>query len=158
MSFFASSERLTFYPVSVSLVKKQVNRTNRNSPLGLGCNWFLDHSVTVKFPPGFEILKKVETGGGGKQLGVLESAVLECKKREVNTPELTAALDLLEPHIQPAWLIPQFRRNLGTSRRSAASVSRYLSGDPRLSQRTCRQKDGCPSAEVSRDSRHGREG
>ena len=45
-------------------------------------------------------------------LAILESAVLECKKREVNTPELTAALDLLEPHVQPAWLIPQFRHNL----------------------------------------------
>ena len=45
-------------------------------------------------------------------LAILESAGLECKKREVNTPELTAALDLLEPHIQPAWLIPQFRHNL----------------------------------------------
>jgi hypothetical protein len=40
--------------------------------LGWACNWFLDHSVTVKFPPGFEILKEVERGGGGKQLGVLE--------------------------------------------------------------------------------------
>jgi len=31
---------------------------------------------------------------------------------EVDTPELRAALDFLEPHIQPAWLIPQFRHNL----------------------------------------------
>jgi hypothetical protein len=37
---------------------------------------------------------------------------LECKKREVDTAELRAALDLLKPHIQPAWLIPQFRHNL----------------------------------------------
>src|SRR5262249_29400938 len=41
---------------------------------------------------------------------------LECKKREVDTPELRAALDLLEPHIQPAWLIPQFRHNLDGER------------------------------------------
>ena len=30
----------------------------------------------------------------------------------MDTPELRAALDFLEPHIQPAWLIPQFRHNL----------------------------------------------
>ena len=45
-------------------------------------------------------------------LAILEAAVLECKKREVDTLELRSALDLLEPHIQPAWLIPQFRHNL----------------------------------------------
>ena len=45
-------------------------------------------------------------------LAILEAATLECKKREVDTPELRAALDFLEPHIQPAWLVPQFRHNL----------------------------------------------
>ena len=45
-------------------------------------------------------------------LAILEAATLECKKREVNTPELRAALDFLQPHIQPAWLVPQFRHNL----------------------------------------------
>ena len=45
-------------------------------------------------------------------LAILEAATLECKKREVDTPELRAALDFLEPHIQPAWPIPQFRHNL----------------------------------------------
>jgi hypothetical protein len=45
-------------------------------------------------------------------LAILEAATLECKKREVGAPELRAALDFLEPHIQPAWLIPQFRHNL----------------------------------------------
>src|SRR5262245_48299745 len=45
-------------------------------------------------------------------LAILEAAILECKKREVDTAELRAALDLLEPHIQPSWLIPQFRHNL----------------------------------------------
>src|SRR5262252_9980103 len=49
-------------------------------------------------------------------LVILEAAVLECKKREVDTPELRAALDFLEPHIQPAWLIPQFRHNLDGER------------------------------------------
>src|SRR5262245_20409233 len=45
-------------------------------------------------------------------LAILEAATLECKKREVDTPELRAALDFLEPHVQPAWLIPQVRHNL----------------------------------------------
>jgi hypothetical protein len=42
-------------------------------------------------------------------LTILESAVLECKKRTVDTPEIRHALDLLEPQIQPERLIPQFR-------------------------------------------------
>jgi hypothetical protein len=44
-------------------------------------------------------------------LAILESATLECKRRDINTPEVRAALDLLEPHIQPEWLIPQFRHH-----------------------------------------------
>jgi hypothetical protein len=38
--------------------------------------------------------------------------VLQCKKRDVDTPEVTDALNLLEPYIRPKWLIPQFRHNL----------------------------------------------
>ena len=49
-------------------------------------------------------------------LAILEAATSECKKREVDTPKLRAALDSLEPHIQPAWLIPQFRHNLDGER------------------------------------------
>ena len=45
-------------------------------------------------------------------LAVLESATLECRKRDINTPEVTQALNLLEPHIQPPWLIAQFRYQL----------------------------------------------
>jgi hypothetical protein len=45
-------------------------------------------------------------------LAILEAAVLESKKRDIDTPEARAALDLLEPYIRPAWLIPQFRHNL----------------------------------------------
>ncbi len=32
-------------------------------------------------------------------LATLESAVLDCKKTNVNTPEVREALDLLEPYI-----------------------------------------------------------
>jgi hypothetical protein len=44
-------------------------------------------------------------------LAILEAAVLECKKRDVNTPEVNQTLDLLEPYIRPTWLIPQFRHH-----------------------------------------------
>jgi hypothetical protein len=42
-------------------------------------------------------------------LAILEAGVLECKKRNVDTPEMREALNFLEPHIYPKWLIPQYR-------------------------------------------------
>ena len=45
-------------------------------------------------------------------LAILEAAVLECKKRDINTPEVKNALDLLERYIWPKWLIPQFRHHV----------------------------------------------
>lgn len=42
-------------------------------------------------------------------LAILEAAVLECKKRDVDTPEVRVALGFLEPLIRPQWLIPQYR-------------------------------------------------
>ena len=42
-------------------------------------------------------------------LATLEAATLECKQRDIDTPKVREALTLLEPHIQPEWLIPQFR-------------------------------------------------
>jgi len=44
-------------------------------------------------------------------LATLESAVLDCKKRNVNAPEVKAALDLLEPCNWPKWVVPQFRHH-----------------------------------------------
>ena len=49
-------------------------------------------------------------------LAILEAAVLESKKRDINTPEVREALDLLEPHIWPKWLVPQFRHHALTER------------------------------------------
>ena len=37
---------------------------------------------------------------------------VECKKRDINTPEVKNALDLLERYIYPKWLIPQFRHHV----------------------------------------------
>ena len=45
-------------------------------------------------------------------LAILESATLECKQRDVNTPEVSEAMNLLESYIWPKWLILQFRHNL----------------------------------------------
>ena len=45
-------------------------------------------------------------------LAILEAAVLECKKRDINTPEVKNALNLLERYIYPKWLIPQFRHSV----------------------------------------------
>jgi len=45
-------------------------------------------------------------------LAILESAVLECKQRSIDTPEVMEALDLLAPHIQRQWVILQFRSHL----------------------------------------------
>jgi hypothetical protein len=41
-------------------------------------------------------------------VATLEAATLECKKRDINTPEVREALDSLERYIWPRWLIPQF--------------------------------------------------
>jgi hypothetical protein len=44
-------------------------------------------------------------------LAIIEVAVLECKKRNINTSEVWHALDLLEPCIRPEWVMSQFRFN-----------------------------------------------
>ena len=44
-------------------------------------------------------------------LAILEAAVLECKKRDINTPEVRSAQDLLEPYVRPQWVISQFRHH-----------------------------------------------
>ncbi len=42
-------------------------------------------------------------------LAILEAATLECKQRDIYTPEVREALDFLHSHIGREWLIPQFR-------------------------------------------------
>jgi len=62
-------------------------------------------------------------------LTILESAVLECKKRSVDTPEIRDVLDLLEPQIQPEWLIPQFRFIYGRVLESLWRSSHKITSD-----------------------------
>jgi hypothetical protein len=63
-------------------------------------------------------------------LAILEAGVLECKKRSVDTPEVREALNFLEPHIRPKWLVPQYRhaldehRNLDCDREGQQQVRR----------------------------------
>jgi hypothetical protein len=45
-------------------------------------------------------------------LAILENAVLECKKRNANTPEATEALDLLAPYVRPKLVVAQFRHHI----------------------------------------------
>jgi hypothetical protein len=47
-----------------------------------------------------------------KALPILEAAVLECKKRNINTLEVRDALNFLEPHTKPPWLILHYRNAL----------------------------------------------
>ena len=42
-------------------------------------------------------------------LATLEAATLECKQRDIYTPEVKEALDFLQSHTRLEWLIPQFR-------------------------------------------------
>jgi len=45
-------------------------------------------------------------------LAILEAATRQCKQRHIDTGEVTEALDFLEAHIRPAWLVPQYRHAL----------------------------------------------
>jgi hypothetical protein len=49
-------------------------------------------------------------------IAILESAVLECKRRNVNTPEATEALDLLAPYVRPKLMVAQFRHHIARER------------------------------------------
>ena len=42
-------------------------------------------------------------------LAILETATLECKQRDIYTPEVKEALDFLQSQSRPEWLIPHFR-------------------------------------------------
>ena len=42
-------------------------------------------------------------------LAILEATTLECKQKDIYTPEVREALDFLQPRIRAEWSIPQFR-------------------------------------------------
>ena len=90
-------------------------------------------------------------------LAILEAAVLECKKRNVNTPEVSAALHLLEPYIWPTWVIPQFRYHIQNERETLENRERqqqvlratFPGIYPRWGSGAYPRANGCSSAEVS---------
>lgn len=45
-------------------------------------------------------------------LELLEVATAECKERDIDTPEIRQALDILERHCRPKWRVHGFRENL----------------------------------------------
>jgi hypothetical protein len=49
-------------------------------------------------------------------LAIIEAAVVECKKRNVNTPETTEALALLAPYVRPKLVVAQLRHHISRER------------------------------------------
>jgi hypothetical protein len=45
-------------------------------------------------------------------LKILEAATLDCKIRDINTPEVRTALEVLQPYCRPTWRITGFRDHL----------------------------------------------
>ena len=45
-------------------------------------------------------------------LKILETAVVECFDRSIETAEVREALDVLEPYVFPDFLVPRFRMHL----------------------------------------------
>jgi hypothetical protein len=74
-------------------------------------------------------------------LAILESVVLECKKRNVNTPEATQALDFLATYVRPKLVVAQFRYHLqseendGADREGQQQVLRAIFAEIRNSVR-----------------------
>jgi hypothetical protein len=47
-----------------------------------------------------------------KALAILETAVMDCKTRDINTLDVRDALNFLEPHTRPPSLVMKFRAHL----------------------------------------------
>ena len=45
-------------------------------------------------------------------LKILEDATLDCKIRDINTPEVRTALEVLQPYCRPTWRITGFHDHL----------------------------------------------
>jgi hypothetical protein len=99
----------------------------------------------------------------------LEAATVDCKTRDIDTPEVREALDVLAPYCQPEWKITGFREHLkpveefGPSREGQQqnlrvyfagihdSVRKLLSGQiGKFNYRYKRTKDAAVKAELDR--------
>ena len=68
-------------------------------------------------------------------LRTLETAVIESKRRAVDTPEVREALDLLEPYCDTGMASRRLSRALEASRGNSAQAARAAAKPPRLLQR-----------------------
>ena len=59
-------------------------------------------------------------------LAILQAAIVECKQRDIYTPELEAALDFLQPRIRVNWLIPQFRYHAQLNDKNEVDVDKEV--------------------------------
>jgi len=50
-------------------------------------------------------------------LKILEDATLDSKKRDIDTPEVREALDMLDPYCDPKWRVAGFRSSLQPHKR-----------------------------------------
>jgi hypothetical protein len=57
-------------------------------------------------------------------LVILEDAILECKQRDIYTPEVSEALIFLQPRIRAEWLIPQFRYHAQLNEKNEVDVDK----------------------------------
>jgi hypothetical protein len=55
-------------------------------------------------------------------LRILEAATVACKVRNIETPEVREALDLLEPYLRPTWYVEEFRNHLAPPREFGPSL------------------------------------
>jgi hypothetical protein len=102
-------------------------------------------------------------------LKILETATIDCKTRDIDTPEVREAFHMLEPYCRPEWRIAGFREHLkpveefGPSREGQQqnlrvyfggihkSVRKLLSGQiGKLNYRYRKTKDSAVKAEIDR--------
>ena len=61
---------------------------------------------------------------------ILEIATVDCRNKDVNTPAVNQALNVVELYVSPEWVVPQFRyhlRRLGNSAIDIADQQAVLS-------------------------------
>ena len=57
-------------------------------------------------------------------LKILEAATIDCKTRDIDTPEVREALDVLAPYCRPEWRIAGFRKHLRRHERVRALATK----------------------------------
>jgi len=83
-------------------------------------------------------------------LKIFEAATIECKTRDIDTPEVREALDVVAPYCRPEWRVTGFRDHLKRSDEfgpggegQQQNLRVYFGGNPRQ----------CPAAASNADQR-----